>query len=102
MKGMHLGSAGWIVEPCQTAGLAATPPAGVSCWRWRLGLPPAACCRGEARTAGKRMLWELRRLLDSGSGSSGDDFRRALARLDCKQDKASRALLVLRVVSRHG
>ena len=56
----------------------------------------------EARTAGKRMLWERRRLLDSGSGSSGDDFRRALARLDCKQDKASRALLVLRVVSRHG
>lgn len=43
----------------------------------------------EARTAGKRMLWELRRLLDnnSSSGSGGDDFRRALARLDCKQDK---------------
>ena len=50
----------------------------------------------EARTGGKRMLWELRRLLDSGaSSSSGDDFRRALARLDCKQDKASGASPVL-------
>lgn len=42
--------------------------------------------RLEARTAGKRMLWELRRLLDGGTGG-GDDFRRALARLDCKTDK---------------
>jgi hypothetical protein len=55
----------------------------------------------EARTAGKRMLWELRRLLDSGSSGGGDDFRRALARLDCKQDRASKALLVLWVASRH-
>lgn len=39
----------------------------------------------EARTAGKRMLWLLRRLLDGGGG--GDDFKRALARLDCKTDK---------------
>ena len=38
----------------------------------------------EARTAGKRMLWALRRLLD---GAGGDEFKRALARLDCKTDK---------------
>lgn len=39
----------------------------------------------EARTAGKRMLWALRRLLDGGPG--GDEFKRALARLDCKTEK---------------
>ncbi|PRW60199.1 FAM179B isoform X2 [Chlorella sorokiniana] len=40
----------------------------------------------EARTAGKRLLWALRRLLDGG-GQAGDEFKRALARLDCKTDK---------------
>lgn len=41
----------------------------------------------EARTAGKRMLWELRRLLDGSGGSTSDEFRRALARIECKADK---------------
>ena len=44
----------------------------------------------EARTAGKRMLWALRRLLDGGG--AGDDFKRALGRLDCKTDKVGRLL----------
>lgn len=43
--------------------------------------------RLEARTAGKRMLWELRRQLDSGRGPGADDFRRTLARLDCSTNK---------------
>lgn len=42
----------------------------------------------EARTAGKRMLWMLRAQLDS-SAAGGDDFKRSLAKLDCKTDKAS-------------
>lgn len=41
----------------------------------------------EARTAGKRMLWALRGLLDGPTGGGGDEFKRALARLDCKTDK---------------
>ena len=45
----------------------------------------------EARTAGKRMLWALRGLLDGptggGGGGGGEEFKRALARLDCKTDK---------------
>lgn len=45
----------------------------------------------EARTAGKRMLWMLRAQLDGGSGGGGDDFKRSLAKLDCKTDKASRS-----------
>lgn len=41
----------------------------------------------EARTAGKRMLWMLRDLLDGG-GRVGEEFKWALGRLDCKTDKA--------------
>jgi hypothetical protein len=33
------------------------------------------------------MLWELRRQLEAGRGPQADDFRRALARLDCSTDK---------------
>ena len=42
--------------------------------------------RLEARTAGKRMLWQLRRLLDGGAAGVGN-FRRTLARLDINADR---------------
>ncbi|KAL4449554.1 hypothetical protein ABPG77_007198 [Micractinium sp. CCAP 211/92] len=42
----------------------------------------------EARTAGKRMLFELRGLLDAAAAAGlGDDFKRCLDRLECKADK---------------
>ncbi|KAL4421548.1 hypothetical protein ABPG75_010839 [Micractinium tetrahymenae] len=44
----------------------------------------------EARTAGKRLLFELRSLLDAAAAAAGggcDDFKRCLARLECKTDK---------------
>lgn len=42
----------------------------------------------EARTAGKRMLFELQGRLDAAAASGAcDDFKRCLARLECKTDK---------------
>ena len=43
----------------------------------------------EARTSGKRILWEARRLMDVSLGP--DEFRRALGRLEVKTDKVGAA-----------
>lgn len=47
----------------------------------------------EARTAGKRMLFELCGLLDAAAAAGlGDDFKRCLDRLECKADKVGACL----------
>ena len=85
---MHLDACLQLHGPRLVGGLGGTGGGGGSLLPRLLHAAVALLEEGglEGRTAGKRMLWELRRLMD-GEGFRGEEFKRAVARLNCKSDK---------------